>query len=326
MSSAGCGDRLRDTINDIHQSELSGSDKKGLLRFAVGAHMAGGVKHQRVGDEVGIGPFERLESALQAAGCGTKVNISTAKQILRDKGAPELASRLSRLSKFRSSRAHPDVSLVTDICNTMLYSPAQEDTSGQVSETGTAAPFDELYYDLDFRLQKLGANLKKKEPTANFDTKSKTENKHKLATKTAYLKEEIAELFSPLSLPHLSQEEAQLKTYVANLAADLNLHSKASQFQAEREELISTNSRLNLDVAKLNANVAMLRSTMWTSKRKSRSLTTTLPQISICTARHPSFRPRGRRPSAITRGSTWRLPSSMQMKPMLRSTRRTSKS
>ena len=100
--------RLRDTLDEIHWSALNGNDKKGLLRFAVGIHMTGGHHYQqRTGSDVGSTTFDRMECALQAAGGGTKISISLAKRLLREKGAPELASRLSRMSRFRNSKAHP---------------------------------------------------------------------------------------------------------------------------------------------------------------------------------------------------------------------------
>ena len=44
-----------------------------------------------------------------------RCNISQAKTFLRDNGAAQIASRLSRLSKVRNGNAHPDVSLLGDI-------------------------------------------------------------------------------------------------------------------------------------------------------------------------------------------------------------------
>ncbi|MFM7984342.1 MAG: hypothetical protein ACKPKO_33960, partial [Candidatus Fonsibacter sp.] len=63
-------------------------------------------------------PFLALHEALDvvAAAAGTKaVTITEAKELLRRQGAPEVAARLSRLSKARNLAAHPDFGLLEDL-------------------------------------------------------------------------------------------------------------------------------------------------------------------------------------------------------------------
>ena len=74
-----------------------------------------GIQHQGGGG--GDYVLDRLEECLTAAGEGTKINISMAKKVLKEKGAAghAIAARLGRLSKVRNGRAHPDVSLAADI-------------------------------------------------------------------------------------------------------------------------------------------------------------------------------------------------------------------
>ena len=103
---------MRAILDEIAQSALSATEKKGLYRHTIFLHMVGG-QHQGGGGEV----LDRLEETLVAAGSGTKVRISQAKQILRARGPDGvgLAARLGRLSKARNSRAHPDVTLAAEV-------------------------------------------------------------------------------------------------------------------------------------------------------------------------------------------------------------------
>ena len=74
-----------------------------------------GIRHHGSGG--GDYVLDRLEECLTAAGEGTKINISMAKKVLKEKGAAghAIAARLGRLSKVRDGRALPDVSLAADI-------------------------------------------------------------------------------------------------------------------------------------------------------------------------------------------------------------------
>ena len=107
------GRSLPDVLNDIWASQLPVSERRRLAARISAVSMSGG-PHRLAGesgDEV-----VTLEEALIAAGGGVKLSISAAKAHLRL--LPEghqLASRVSRLSKIRNGRAHPDVNLLRDI-------------------------------------------------------------------------------------------------------------------------------------------------------------------------------------------------------------------
>ena len=103
---------LRDVLNEILKSELSGTDKKGLYRHAIFISMAGPVNADANSAD---GTVDRLEEALVAVGAGR--SLGAAKRALAQHGdaGHECARRLGKLSRLRNGAAHPDVGLVTDI-------------------------------------------------------------------------------------------------------------------------------------------------------------------------------------------------------------------
>lgn len=123
--------QLRQVLDEIAASGVSTADKRGLWRFAVGVAAGGPQAVARVSCDDTI---TRLEEILVAAGSGKKTSITNAKERLRALG-PEgagLASRLSRLSKSRNSRAHPDTGLLEEVKR--IIDRSDSDTSFQDQE------------------------------------------------------------------------------------------------------------------------------------------------------------------------------------------------
>ena len=146
------GLRLSQTVAEIYASGIPVAECRMLARTAVVTSLRGhgAERSAERQDEV-----DYLEQALhvvaQLAGCSGKIAVSKAKCWLREQGGqgPQLASRLSRLSKTRNSRSHPDVSLVDHMRGLAASEPdglARAEDSTEVDssvDSGGASPSDQ---------------------------------------------------------------------------------------------------------------------------------------------------------------------------------------
>ena len=128
---------LRFIIEDIWASSLPAAEKRWLLRHAVLLAFNGSAKAHQEPDYVSeCSELGVVDAACQlAAGAlgARKVPIGQLSSIMKESGeaGQELARRLSRASKARRLRAHPDPLLLRDI-ELFLHSRARSNTVGGV--------------------------------------------------------------------------------------------------------------------------------------------------------------------------------------------------
>eukprot|EP00421_Protoceratium_reticulatum_P018213 CAMPEP_0168387632 /NCGR_PEP_ID=MMETSP0228-20121227/16043_1 /TAXON_ID=133427 /ORGANISM="Protoceratium reticulatum, Strain CCCM 535 (=CCMP 1889)" /LENGTH=166 /DNA_ID=CAMNT_0008400869 /DNA_START=49 /DNA_END=546 /DNA_ORIENTATION=+ len=104
---------LAELLGAVWSAELPMAEKRRLLQGAVGRAQG----YKGPGDEACSAPLARLDQLLSDAGAaaGQKASVTLVKALLRDAGAPRLASRVSRLSKGRNVAAHPDLGLEAEV-------------------------------------------------------------------------------------------------------------------------------------------------------------------------------------------------------------------
>ena len=114
---------------------LGASAKQLALLVAAAAR---GIGQGLQGQQAPVGresPLEEVQCLLALLGTSS---MGTAVQALRDKGEPQLAKRLQRLSKCRNLAAHPDVTLKADI-EAVVVSVKADDDPGAV-QTSSILP------------------------------------------------------------------------------------------------------------------------------------------------------------------------------------------
>jgi len=79
-----------------------------------------------------------LDAVKDAMDLTDPVSVQDAKSILRDRGAPKLASRVGRLSKLRNAKGHPDVGLAREVRSHLAGSDAGSTGDGLTEQESLA--------------------------------------------------------------------------------------------------------------------------------------------------------------------------------------------
>ncbi|CAK0829803.1 unnamed protein product [Prorocentrum cordatum] len=79
-----------------------------------------------------------LDAVKDAMNFTDPVSVQDAKNILRERGAPKLASRVGRLSKLRNAQGHPDVGLARDVRSHLAGSDAGSTGDGLTEQESLA--------------------------------------------------------------------------------------------------------------------------------------------------------------------------------------------
>ena len=79
-----------------------------------------------------------LDAVKDAMNLTDPVSVQDAKSILRERGAPKLASRVGRLSKLRNAKGHPDVGLARDVRSHLAGSDAGSTGDGLTEQESLA--------------------------------------------------------------------------------------------------------------------------------------------------------------------------------------------
>ena len=141
---------LTKVIDAIWATNIPLGEKRRLAGRASVALLVGQPDHtkEEMAADASCTTFERFEEVLVAVGEleGTpKPSVSQAKAALRGYGVQgrQMASRLGRFSKLRNGRAHPDVSLASDIGSLRSEFSCGSGTEGQCQSSASEPVLEE---------------------------------------------------------------------------------------------------------------------------------------------------------------------------------------